>query len=380
MRKTLYVHLGMPKAGSTALQEFLYMNRGLLEQTGLLYPDPRALEQFSRDPQKMSGHHIVPMYLTGFFWASFPKKEGVDAADVIRFIKLQIAESTAPKALLSSEACWFMLNRQDVVNSFADAFSDFNLKVIVYLRRQDDHIQSGYNECIKSSFYTMTVDEFIEDRFHDPSNQYYTHLMYWANAIGRENILTRLYDKSCLINGSIFEDLLAQCGYGWNQELHLPEKDANPRMSLNALMFQRCINLLFGEKKIREDFSKHMMQFSVFEDRESAKAFMAKSLLTPGQRKKILNHYESENKMLVKELLKPPDGLCFSCEKPNLHAHYPGLTLEKVVEIIRFIHSRQPELLVSLSQASNIYHSLSNTNSFHTGLIKEGLSIFKDIE
>ncbi|MHC1777909.1 MAG: hypothetical protein AB9834_21090 [Lentimicrobium sp.] len=380
MRRTLYVHLGMPKAGSTALQEFLYMNRVVLEKTGLLYPDPRELEQFSRDPQKMTGHHIVPMYLTGFFWAYFPKKEGVEAADVFRFIKKQIAESTAPKVLLSSEACWFMLNRQDIVNAFADAFSDFNLKVIVYLRRQDDHIQSGYNECIKSSFYTMTVDEFIEDRFLDPSNRYYTHLMLWVNAIGRENLLTRLYDKSCLINGSIFEDLLAQCEHEWVQKLRLPEKDANPRMSLNALMFQRCINLLFNDHITRKEFSKILMQWSTEDDEGSARAFVPHSLLTPGQRKKILNCYEPENKMLVKELLKPDEGLYFSREKASLHEQYPGLTLEKVVEIIRYIQSRQPELLHSLSKASNIYHSLSNTTSFQTGLIHEGLSVIKDTE
>lgn len=377
MRRTLYVHIGMPKAGSTALQEFLYMNRAVLEKTGLLYPDPRALEQFSRDPQKMTGHHILPMYLTGFFWAYFPKKEGVEAAEVFRFIKQQIAASTAAKVLLSSEACWFMLNRQDVVSAFADAFSDFNLKVIVYLRRQDDHIQSGYNECIKSSFYTMTVDEFIEDRFLDPSNRYYTHLMNWVKAIGRENVLTRLYDKSCLINGSIFEDLLAQCGHEWVKELRLPEKDANPRMSLNALMFQRCINLLISDHTTRIAFSKIMMQWSAHDDEGSAKAFEPQSLLTPDQRKKILDYYNSENKMVVKKLLKPHKGLCFSREIPNLHAIYPGLTLEKVVGILRFIHSRQPDLLDSLSQASNIYHSLSDATFTQTGLIDEGLSIFK---
>jgi hypothetical protein len=378
MRKTLYVHLGMPKAGSTALQDFLYMNRELLERTGLLYPDPRALEQFSRDPQKMTGHHIVPMYLTGFFWAYYPKKEGIEAADIFRFIKQQIAESTAQKVLLSSEACWFMLNRQDVVNEFADAFSDFDLKVIAYLRSQDDHIQSGYNECIKSSFYTMTVDEFIEDRFHDPSNHYYTHLMLWVNAIGYENVLTRLYDKNSLINGSIFQDLLAQCGYVWDQELRLPEKDANPRLSLNALMFQRCINLLFSDHLIRGEFSKILMQWSAEDDGGSAKAFVPHSLLTSDQRKKILDYYESENKMLIKELLSPHEGFGFAREKANLQEHYPGLTLEKVVEIIRFIHSRKPDLFFTLFQTNTISHSFSHTNSSQIQLINKGLSIFKD--
>ena len=380
MRKTLYVHLGMPKAGSTALQEFLFTNRALLEKTGLLYPDPRALEQFSREPQKMTGHHMVPMYMTGFFWASFPKKEGHEAADVFRFIKQQIATSKAPKVLLSSEAFWFMLNRQDVVIAFAEAFSDFDLKVIAYLRRQDDHIQSGYNECVKSSFYTMTVDEFIEDRFLDPSNHYYTHLMHWANAIGRENVQARIYDKNCLINNSIFEDLLEHCGYKWNKELKLREKDANPRMSLNALMFQRCINLLFIEHKIREEFSEILMHWSVTEDEGSTRAFTPQSLLTPDQRNKILNKYAIENGLLSEEFLGPPEGLCFLNKTDDFPDHYPGLALEKVVDIIRFIHKTKPELLYILSRSYNVCHSFSIINSSQTRLIYQGLSIFKDSE
>jgi hypothetical protein len=375
MKKSLYVHLGMPKAGSTALQEFLCMNLELLEKNGLFYPNPRSLEQFSHNPQEMKGHHIVPMYMTGFFWAYFPKKEGISAEDIFKYIRQQIENSAAQKVLLSSEAFWFMLNRQDVVDSFAGAFSDFNLKVIVYLRRQDDHIQSGYNECIKSSFYTMTVDEFIEDRFLDPSNNYYTHLMRWVKAIGKVNIIARVYDKNCLVNGSIFEDLLSGCGLGWIPGLKLPERDANPRMSLNALMFQRLINVLFDEHKIRENFSNFLMQWSVFEDVNSTKAFAVQSLLNAGQRGRIYDRYSMENKRLAETFLSAEEKHIFLSEKPETGSVYPGLTIEKSSEVVCFIRKTNPELFGILMQKSFAKQPVSAESREVFGFMRKAIEL-----
>ena len=37
-QKTIYLHIGMPKTGSTSIQLFLYNNRELLEKQGIFYP------------------------------------------------------------------------------------------------------------------------------------------------------------------------------------------------------------------------------------------------------------------------------------------------------------------------------------------------------
>ena len=37
--KTLYIHIGMPKAGSTSLQTFFTLNRARLQAHGVDYPD-----------------------------------------------------------------------------------------------------------------------------------------------------------------------------------------------------------------------------------------------------------------------------------------------------------------------------------------------------
>ncbi len=372
MKKKLFVHIGMPKAGSTALQEFLYMNREVLEDMGLLYPDPRQLEQFSRKPQMMKGHHIVPMYLTGFFWAHFPKKNGITSDQIFTFIRNQISASPAQKVLLSSEACWFMLNRPDVVKEFVNAFSDFDLKIIAYLRRQDDHIQSGYNECIKSSFYTMNVDEFIEDRFLDPSNKYYSHLMLWVNTIGYNNITVRIYEKRCLINGSIFDDLLAQCGIELNKELKLPKKDANPRLSLDALIFQRIVNIICADKAVKQEFSSLLLAYSESNDRETTRAFGISNLLDQKQRDRINKWYSEENELLSSVFLTQSQKEAYQQSKTSGGSGNQHLSSEKIYEITNYIENQNPDLInilfLQLNQPGNrlitdisYYRVLKNT-------------------
>jgi len=343
MKKKLFVHIGMPKAGSTALQEFLFMNREVLEDLGLLYPDPRQLEQFSRNPQTMKGHHIVPMYLTGFFWAHFPKKAGITPDQIFTFIRNQISASPARRILLSSEAIWFMLNRKDVVNEFISAFSEFEPTVIVYLRRIDDHIRSGYNECVKSSGYTMTVDEFISDRFLDPSNNYYSQLTLWTDEVEKRNVRVRLYDKNTFYDGSIFKDLLSLCDTGWDSKLRLPDKDANPRLSLNALMFQRYINLLVPEIEIRKKFSDALLTYSSEDDNATERAFAEQNLLNHAQKELIFNRYRIENQKVASSFLNKEEQSIFLDEKNISTISYPGLALTEAIRIIEYLESGFPD-------------------------------------
>ena len=39
-KKTIYLHIGVSKTGTTSIQRFLYKNRELLKDKGILYPCP----------------------------------------------------------------------------------------------------------------------------------------------------------------------------------------------------------------------------------------------------------------------------------------------------------------------------------------------------
>ena len=40
--KTLYLHIGLPKTGTTSIQNYLFENREALMQRGVCYPKPLA--------------------------------------------------------------------------------------------------------------------------------------------------------------------------------------------------------------------------------------------------------------------------------------------------------------------------------------------------
>ena len=94
----------------------------------------------------------------------------------------------------------------------------FSLKVIVYLRRQDEFLYSRWNQRIKAAVglaspdYVTTWQELMN---HPPQSilNYYEMLNKIADYIGKESIIVRRFDKNHFLYGqTIYEDFLHAIG------------------------------------------------------------------------------------------------------------------------------------------------------------------------
>ena len=75
----------------------------------------------------------------------------------------------------------------------------YNIKIIVYLRRQDDFLLSWYNQIIKhniTSKNTLTWEEYFDNYNKYIKLDYFNCLKKLEHIFGKENIIARRFDKN----------------------------------------------------------------------------------------------------------------------------------------------------------------------------------------
>lgn len=186
-KKTIFLHIGLGKTGTTSIQQFFVQNTPALEQLGILYPKTGR--------GKSIAHHEAVWQI------------GYDATllDIPRNPYLwkrllsEIHESPADNIVISSEcfyAHYFLTNE---IKQLQELLSGFLVKIIVYLRRQDTHLLSWYKEEFKSRDerkWPTSLEEFIEVREKIRYYEYDYYLDKWANAFGEGNIIVKLYEAT----------------------------------------------------------------------------------------------------------------------------------------------------------------------------------------
>jgi len=128
----LFLHIGLHKTGSSAIQHGLYGQCDRLESQNYSYPRPAEFE----------AHHklaFIALRAPGESFAS-QRQRFSDAATALR------EQATRENVIVSSE----MLAEQvdwHLLPVFREVFEE--VKVIIYLRRQDLLFESAYNQRVK---------------------------------------------------------------------------------------------------------------------------------------------------------------------------------------------------------------------------------------
>jgi hypothetical protein len=148
--RRLILHVGNPKAGSTSLQKFFFINREVLAEKGILFPVVQGDGPLSHAalPKSISGHRLGPNQGRLTFAAL---KHIVDASSAHTFI-------------VSSE--FFVLGRKfpEMVARVNDlvAAADLSLAVIACVRPQHLWINSNFTQVTKSFRNAQRFDKFCE--------------------------------------------------------------------------------------------------------------------------------------------------------------------------------------------------------------------------
>lgn len=205
MKKKVYIHIGTHKTGTTAVQGFSANATAFLEAHGVYYP--LIARPFIK--KQSLGHHLIPWHL---------KKRNIPASRYVEFagreeeMLLALIESIHASAcdsvVLSSEE-FDTLNAVEI-GALRQLFSDFDVRIIVYLRRKDTMIESMYQTNVLHYRLAQTIEEYTK-KMPIPSD-YYEFVRQWQGAFGEENIDINLYCKESLLDGNIVVDFYQKLG------------------------------------------------------------------------------------------------------------------------------------------------------------------------
>ncbi len=306
--KTLYIHAGTPKTGTTALQDFLPENQSLLNSRGFVFPEV---------PIYFRG---VAQHQTAHFLAVWEEDGNVPEQWDQGFEIVKKAFEEYPNVIISDEQVWWRQHKKGFWEEVTKRVRDMGavLKVIVYLRRQDDQIESFYNEKVKGMpKLTLTFSEYLKSGENDyfPLN-YAAELDRFSKYIGKENLIVRSYEKGNFIGGNIFADFLDAIGLSLTDEYKLPSRHANTRWPEHVMEVKRMINAANSYHRRRvPNFYRDVIEeaYGIGNDKKFPEVLYG--MFSGEERREFMSRYEEGNSYVAREYLGREDGILFY-EKP----------------------------------------------------------------
>lgn len=196
MVRTIYIHIGTYKTGSSSIQRALSDHASDLAKAGYQYPQNGRVNPFAHN-------NIAYEFLASPFLV--PEKGFL--ADVLR----EYERSGLPNLLLSSED-FFWLQKSHIDALVTQLPDDARKQVIVYLRRQDELLQSAAVQDFKNMHWRGPIDDWPNRIGNDYRGNYSTHLQPWADAV--DEIHVRTFETSQFAGGDLVSDFLQIVGLG----------------------------------------------------------------------------------------------------------------------------------------------------------------------
>lgn len=145
--RTLYLHVGHDKTGSSYLQSALARSVDVLLDNGVLYPADRKILRAGEGKISSGNGGIITSDLSAF-------SDSMDRAKSI---------------LVSGEKLFRFMPELEFSDSFSNFLSFFDIsrvEILLYVREPLEHISSSYQQAVKRGGYTDTIENFASTYNH----------------------------------------------------------------------------------------------------------------------------------------------------------------------------------------------------------------------
>ncbi|MCR5101164.1 MAG: hypothetical protein K6B41_07390 [Butyrivibrio sp.] len=301
--KTLYLHVGTPKTGTTAVQTFLYDNKEILLKNNFIY---EKMPYHYIDASDRRNAHFLFKYIYNNDRSVNKEAFEKRLAEGYEIIKGWFEK--VDNVFLTDEAAWNVLNTEGrdfmpSVKSFADSVGA-QVKVIIYVRRQDDYLESWYKQKIRDGLSQSTWEEVAGNIPNAIALDYYKIIRLIANTIGSENIIVRRYDRNSFAgkDGTIFSDFMEVLGLDYTDEYKLPEGKTNTSLNNNYIEIKRLLNNLYDNSiTVEKDQNPYLGGIgSLCSELDNQ---YDSSYFSEEERKEFLGRYKEGNDAIAKEFL-----------------------------------------------------------------------------
>ncbi|MDJ0647725.1 MAG: hypothetical protein QNJ60_03375 [Xenococcaceae cyanobacterium MO_188.B19] len=243
------IHIGIEKTGTTTIQEFLHLNRDKLAKQGVGYlrspglRNNRKLATYCMDNHKIDDQ---VKYLRIFSDAKRNEWKAKFRQEFDREIKN--LDHKISSVIISSEHFHSRLTIKDEIKNLLDILKPYftDIKILVYLRRQDQVAVSHYSTKIKvgKTKSAVLLPQGVSP--NDPYYNYYDLIERWASVFGKQNIDIRIFDKSKFIEGDLLQDFINAVGLIKADKFVIPERK-NEKLSASVQHGLMLMNECFPE-------------------------------------------------------------------------------------------------------------------------------------
>jgi len=265
MTKTLYIHIGHFKTGTTALQVFFKRNAALFAQEGLLYPE--VLE--------LNAKHSALAY-------SLYRAAGVETllhdydlpdppAELWEGVFDHIRNAPQPAALISTEE--FMRlgahpGAEALLRGIVENAQGIEFRIIAYLRTPRGHTRSWYNQLVKMRLPVGDFNTTLRSGMESVHLDYSAAIRPWVDIFGADRVTLRPFEERLRNGSALYDDFLAAIGHPVPKGADFPKSDPNPRIDDQVLEIVRLYrNAGFPKPLIRQSIERALDYFTSEEAR-----------------------------------------------------------------------------------------------------------------
>jgi len=324
MEKTVYIHIGPHKTGTTTIQSGLAINEKTLRRQHVLAP------MSGRPYLNNAGNHNLSWELR------IPNNPGVKPEygtwkDLLREIK---KNRQIQKFILTSED--FCLLDEVSIRTIREYLSDYQVKVIIYLRRQDEAHQSLWVEFAKNSWNLPIVgsfEEWLEEYDYAIRNYNYLEIISkWEAVFLQENMILRIFETSHF-KPSLFHDFLSLCDIQHNGIITPEHSNISPGVkTIEAIrLLKNHIDFSHLVEKKWNPMAMRLIEFGAKQGWNDTKV----NYLSEELSSKIMRRHETANSILAKKYFNR--DVLFDKSKDVSHAAtsftYDDFTKDEVISI-----------------------------------------------
>ncbi|MCQ3828323.1 hypothetical protein HXX02_02580 [Microbulbifer elongatus] len=221
----LYLHVGMPKTGTSYLQAFFNLNAESIRDKHEVF----VLR--NRVPHNIACAHIFEKKLVDRVDISKLSLE-VSAAE----LNSQVEEAANFKSCICSSEYFSLSRKSSVVDFFSKHFDE--IEVVYTVRRQDKLLASGYNQDVKALGRTSNLTWNVDD----PLMNYYSNVSEWKSLGCKVSIFN--YDVLKSASNGLEKTFLSLLDISSSvDEFILPGKDgANSSLRRNEVLLKLALN------------------------------------------------------------------------------------------------------------------------------------------
>ncbi|WP_152563283.1 hypothetical protein [Ruegeria halocynthiae] len=240
----LWLHLGMPKTGSTALQGYVRKNTAALAEVGLRYMET-GRSRPERPTRLAISHNIIAFHLN----------QAKSADDPFREPMFREYQAHSDQTCLVSSEMFYGCDLQKLAQIFTEIPSR-DLRITFYCRRYSDFFEADYKQRAKNGRLALGGSTYICDlldriKANPEIYSFSAKMMKIRAAFPGVTVVPLMYERAEMVRGHVVDDFMSRIGVNL-PEGSPPDQPSNQSQSRAASEAFGVVSRAMGRKQSRQ--------------------------------------------------------------------------------------------------------------------------------